>query len=636
MSRGLTSYSFSCAIISLQQTKDQINISGIRETLRRTPEDIDEEIVQDVLHTIKLQCEARATLARRLLALLTAAEEPMTAEAICHALGMSYVLEIEKFPLQLDNDLIPDVGVLVKCCKGLITIDPVTRLVTLQDDIAECLRRTRSARLSYNISKLYAKNDHFSHQEMAMLSTVSLAYLSMGIFEEGPCHQVAALRKRLDEHPFLEYAAQHWGYHARELLPDWYTGEMIHRLLRKAKNLESALQVRDLDADVVSLLEALQKGKEHDQALDATHIRSGISGLQVASGYGFTGIVCDMLRHNPATSFEPDSFGISAIHEAAQAGWDHIVDILIKVGANPISMDRNGKSPLYYATQNGCHTVISVLRKQMLDNYGELDPALFEAIVAGKADVVVRLLETMSQNTLRERSTIVLSIHAGHLNILEVLLAQGANPSCPDLLLSDQIPLHQAIRHGRADMAKLLLDRGADIHTRDDNERNAIFETVKAPNTDGLSLLLNRGIHMDCLDSEGNTVLHRAAVDGAVEQARLLIYQGMINKTTSNKEGLTPLHLAVRKKRFEIADMLLEFEEVDVNVKATAEAAGWTPLMYAVEAGSLKLCERLIKKGARAYAAGGKDLPMPFRLGEGGDHQEIIRLLCQNGAILRW
>ena len=235
----------------------------------------------------------------------------------------------------------------------------------------------------------------------------------------------------------------------------------------------------------------------------------------------------------------------------------------------------------------------------MEDNYYELELALSEAIEAGETHVVVCLLKHLFRKTLNDISPILISIRAGHLNILEILLALEPGRRCPKLLPSFQIPLHQAMKHGRTDMAELLLDRGANIQTQDDKKRNAIFETLKAPNTDGMSLLLDRGIRVDCPDSEGNTVLHHGAMYGPVEHARLLIYQGMIDRITSNNEGLMPLHLAIRAQQFEIADMLLEREGVDVNIKATGQAAEWTPLMYAVRAGSLKLCDKLIQMGAR-------------------------------------
>ena len=621
--------SFYSASVILRQIKDQLHITGIQETLTSTREGIDDEIVQNILYTINLQSQAQAKLARRILALLTAAKEPMTAEAMCHALGMSDVLETQQLPRELDKVLIPEVGGLVKCCEGLVAIDPVTRLVTLaQDDIAECMRRQRSAYLSGNINETRARMDHFSYEEMWMLAAVSLAYLTMSKFEEGPCHQVTALRERLDEYPFLEYAARHWGYHVRELRPlpmsHWHLIENnIRILLRKAKNLEAVFQVRDLDADGVRLREAVQKGKEHNQVLDATQIRSSISALQVLSSYGLTGIVQDLLPSKPATSFERDSVGTSAIHEAAQAGWDDIVEILIEAGANPLSKDRNGKSPLYYAARNGCEEVISVLLgvNKMEGNDYELALAFFEAIEAGRTNVVVCLLGIVECKTVTKTSTTLISIRAGHLNIVETILGGGATFSSPDYSPSDQIPLHLAVRHGRADMAKLLLDHGADIQTRDDKGRNAIFETLKAPNTDGLSLLIDRGIRMDCSDGKGNTVLHQAAMDGPVGHARLLIHQDPISKNTFNNESLTPLHLAVRAQQCEIVDILIKVGKVDVKVVGKSPTVGWTPLKFAVVYGSMKICDTLIQNRAHVNADGSTDLVALAKLAaEAGQH----------------
>ena len=200
----------------------------------------------------------------------------------------------------------------------------------VQDDIADCMRRVRSKSLPNSRSGQEPNKDQFSYQEMTMLAAVSVAYLLMRIFEEGPCYRIATLRKRLDEYPFLEYATRHWGYHAREIMPDcgYHENEELYApeiaceplrivvplLLKKAKNLESILQVRDLDADVLRLLEASQKGKVHDQALDSTQIRTGVSALQVASGYGLEGMVRDLLAQKPPTSFDPDSLGTTAIH----------------------------------------------------------------------------------------------------------------------------------------------------------------------------------------------------------------------------------------------------------------------------------------------------------------------------------
>ena len=108
-------------------------------------------------------------------------------------------------------------------------------------------------------------------------------------------------------------------------------------------------------------------------------------------------------------------------------------------------------------------------------------------------------------------------------------------------------------------------------------------------------------------------------MDGAVEHVRLLIGQDMISKTAFNNEGLTPLHLAARAQQFEIANMLLACEGVGVNIEATGRAAGWTPLMYAVVAGSLRLCDMLIRKGADVNEKEGTDSPTVLKLAREGD-----------------
>lgn len=70
------------------------------------------------------------------------------------------------------------------------------------------------------------------------------------------------------------------------------------------------------------------------------------------------------MEMNPEMVSDQDKLGMSALHEAAQAGWDDLVDILLKAGAPSSPMNNEKKTPLYYAAQNGNIEMTSLISKK--------------------------------------------------------------------------------------------------------------------------------------------------------------------------------------------------------------------------------------------------------------------------------
>ena len=228
---------------------------------------------------VKLQDENRAELAHRALALLTAAQAPLTAEAMCHALGLANVLGYKKRPLRLILEDIPNPESVIECCMGLIKIEPTTRVVTLAHyDILQEMRE-RWAEI-------------FGSDQTARLAETCIAYLLLDDFSRGPCHEIATLRGRLEEHPFLDYASHYWGYHARTtLLHDACEADFINdirRFLQQQMNLALSLQVSEYDPE----------GDPRTPAIDPGRFL-GLSELQIASRHGLAAVVEDVLRMNP-------------------------------------------------------------------------------------------------------------------------------------------------------------------------------------------------------------------------------------------------------------------------------------------------------------------------------------------------
>lgn len=94
------------------------------------------------MELIRQQGKAREQLARRALGLLAIVATPITAEAMCHALGMANVLDFEEGPSELREGDIPNPASIVECCQGIVAIDPATSVVTIAYyDIEEYMQK---------------------------------------------------------------------------------------------------------------------------------------------------------------------------------------------------------------------------------------------------------------------------------------------------------------------------------------------------------------------------------------------------------------------------------------------------------------------------------------------------------------
>lgn len=607
---------------------------------------------------INAQKPARAQLAYRTLALLTAAKlpptdvVPLTARAMSHAIATSHVLDSNRRLSTLSEDEVPNPASTIECCMGLVTIDPVTRVMTLAHfDIAQYMRTHWE--------------DLFSWKDKLMLANITLAYLSMDVFSFGPCRQANEFIGRLEQYPFLDYASRHWGHHARKAMllqhADAEQGkrdlvEKISLLLDDRMNLDSSLQVCDLSSRPSEVRKVLLRSNDKDFALHVDKI-SSVSKLQVATRYGLSSIARKIIETHPGMVSDQDEFGTSALHEAAQAGWEDLADILLKAGAPPSLKDKKEKTPVYYAALNGNTEVVSLISEAIqneilpeqsgsadcssgrkgtvpvskaLGDPSALEEAFCDTVEAGKLDVIVRLLEyhvNLADSKKRGKSALMFAIHGEHEKILEVLLDAGANLSCPDFSPSDQIPLHQAIRCSNENMVTILLDRGADVDTRDELHRTALFETLNPHSLDGALLLLDQGIDLSSCDHKGNTVLHEAICKSAFEHASLFIGQG-IQLNNFNSQGLTPLHLAAQHNHCSIVnDLLKKGADIDIIDRQT----GWTPLMYAASNGSTQLCHILLSYGANV-AKVSSDNKTPLMIAASAGHYDLAKILLESGA----
>ena len=503
---------------------------------------------------IKLQDEHRANLANQALALLTAARAPLTANAMCHALGLANVLDDNRRPSKLNEEDIPNPESIIECCMGLIKIEPTTTVVTLAHyDILQELRRE------------WVK--FFTPEHKVRLAKTCIAYLSLGVFSKGPCHEMGTFKERLEKYHFLVYASNHWGDHARAAQADVI--DDIYWFLKKPENVRFSLQVSTYD----------QEGKQKTPVIEPDRFLE-VSELQIASRHGLTAVVKRILSDSQDSISNADWNGRTALHEAAQAGWNDIVSILIDAGADPSSVDDEKETPFEYAAKNGHDEVIRILRDRVGFEEEKTRRMLCDAAEAGDISAVKSLLK-FSVDPNSEKfgvSALAIAARRGHGSIVRLLLKKKASTSHDDGLPSDSIPLHQATRNSHVEIVALLLTLGATVDARDDLGRTALFETLHTPDLfdlRGATLLLKNGIDISLQDLKGNNVLHEAARRDAVEHALRFVDRG-IDVNIPNNDGLTALHLAAGWGHYRIVSLLLE---KGANIKGHI-FSGWASPRY--------------------------------------------------------
>ena len=183
--------------------------------------------------------------------------------------------------------------------------------------------------------------------------------------------------------------------------------------------------------------------------------------------------VCDDFRGQAERTLaaQPDSLQINnLLFEAARKGCARSLDKLTAAGASRLARDRDGDTALSLAARNG-------------------RLAFIDALIAGASADERRQID-----------------------------APDAHGSTALLL---------AAKAGRTDVAKRLIEAGADIGAIDASGQTALSAAVYADNAEIAALLLSHGAKADSVDRSGRGVICYAAARGSAEVVAKLIEAGV-------------------------------------------------------------------------------------------------------------
>ncbi|MCY4199408.1 MAG: ankyrin repeat domain-containing protein [Gammaproteobacteria bacterium] len=208
--------------------------------------------------------------------------------------------------------------------------------------------------------------------------------------------------------------------------------------------------------------------------------------------------------------------------------------------------------------------------------------------------------------------------------IEDVFMDSGEERHCSDLELCPTVPLIGAAVNGDVDLARVLIERGADLEAKDSKGQTALWWAVGF-SPDMARVLIEAGADVNTKNNTGWTPLHR--VWWVPDLARALIEAGADLEAKENS-GWTPLHWVAFQNGADVARVLIA-AGADVNAKNNT---GRTPLHQAAWTGALNAARVLIAAGADVNAKDNSgETPLDLAVVEGA-HSEVAQLLRDAGA----
>ncbi|XP_041357845.1 transient receptor potential cation channel subfamily A member 1-like [Gigantopelta aegis] len=379
-------------------------------------------------------------------------------------------------------------------------------------------------------------------------------------------------------------------------------------ILNNAKHAPIHLTVLSGNADLLKVL------VQHDQVDVNLAGESGSTPLHYCAVTDHDKCAEILLEYGARPCAKCD-FGFYAVHSAAKSAAFKTLEVLIKYSESlgytreaVLSWkDKENNMPLHSAVNGGNIKAVEVCLKAGALVSAQQDdkstPVHF-ACLQGNLNMLQLMYETQPEKFEKSLhltdSCAMTPLHRAalfnHVSVVKYLLEKGADVNAKDN--QERTPLLLSASKGGWMTVKCLLENKADICVRDQHNRNFLHIAIKfggklSDFADSVELVK---CHLNEKDDYGCTPLHYASKEGHLMAINDLLDMGAVINTKNNDKQ-SPFHFAARYGRLNTCKRLLESEQ-GPNIINETDAKGRTALHVASMNGNTKILSLLMKKGA--------------------------------------
>jgi ankyrin repeat protein len=251
----------------------------------------------------------------------------------------------------------------------------------------------------------------------------------------------------------------------------------------------------------------------------------------------------------------PQADGTTALHWAAHWSDLDTAGRLITAGAKPNALNDLNVAPLSLACTNGDARMVAKLLEAGADpdGKGAAVPPLLICARTGNVDAVRALIarraNVNAREPLRDQSALMWAVSQRRADVARILIEHGADVRARSRVMRAVVnranptdiytavvgtvshggstPLLFAARQGDVDCARLLLASGADVNEVLPDGTSALTVATHSNHTPLVQLLLERGANPNIIGS-GYTALHAAVLRGNLESVKALVARGAL------------------------------------------------------------------------------------------------------------
>jgi len=291
--------------------------------------------------------------------------------------------------------------------------------------------------------------------------------------------------------------------------------------------------------------------------------------------------VRQMLARDPSLASAEYAY-LQPLHYAVRGGRIGIVRRLLDAGADPLAEGWSGKfggenrddTPLARARDRELDEIVTLLeaaaggrprsisaeRKAPATPERELEDEMMKICHRGQISAAVEMIERypgIAQSGLYE------AVHQNHPELVRILLERGAKATTPWRWACWYTPLMHSLRYPapRYDIAQLLIDHGVDPNETNGMGMTTLHIVAGQGTVDAARWLLDRGADIHSRDREfDSTPLAWAARAGRDDMARFLLSRGAKAVHDDDEQWATPVAWARRRNHANLVSLLLAAE----------------------------------------------------------------------------